>query len=131
MGNKKNRPHLHNNTHRHVYVKKKISKIMKKKRSIPIHHNAEGSRIINMHKLQEYLGELNTHSAQCEGSVLLSGETRDGLASVLSSHCSTCGHRITLQTSEKVKDPHGYRRWECNLAAVWGKMVTGGGHSQL
>ena len=22
-------------------------------------------------------------------------------------------------------------RWECNLAAVWGQMSTGGGHSQL
>ena len=24
-----------------------------------------------------------------------------------------------------------YLRWECNLAAVWGQMSTGGGHSQL
>ncbi len=27
--------------------------------------------------------------------------------------------------------PRGYSRWECNLAAVWGQMATGGGHSQL
>ena len=69
-----------------------------------------------------------THSAKCDGSVSLSG---DGLASILSSCCSTCGHSITLQTSDKVKGPRGYRRWECNLAAVWGQMTTGGGRSQL
>ena len=65
------------------------------------------------------------------GSVVLTGEVRDGLASIMSSHCSTCNHTITLETAQKVKGPRGYRRWECNLAAVWGQMVTGGGHSQL
>ena len=25
----------------------------------------------------------------------------------------------------------GGRYWECNLAAVWGQMVTGGGHAPL
>ena len=38
---------------------------------------------------------------------------------------------IDLYTSEKVKGPNGYTRWECNLAAVWGQMTTGGGHSNL
>ena len=27
--------------------------------------------------------------------------------------------------------PKGNSRWECNLAAVWGQMSTGGGHSHL
>ena len=31
----------------------------------------------------------------------------------------------------KVSGTEGHLRWECNLAAVWGQMVTGGGHSQL
>ncbi len=30
-----------------------------------------------------------------------------------------------------MKGPRGYHRFECNLAAVWGKMATGTGHSQL
>ncbi len=30
-----------------------------------------------------------------------------------------------------MKGPNGYQRWECNLAAVWGQMSTGGGHSVL
>ena len=31
----------------------------------------------------------------------------------------------------KVSGTEGNPIWECNLAAVWGQMVTGGGHSQL
>ena len=30
-----------------------------------------------------------------------------------------------------MKGPRGYNRFECNLAAVWGQMATGTGHSQL
>lgn len=84
-----------------------------------------------MQKLQQYINELTVHATKCGGSVILTGEERDGLASILSSNCSTCNHTITLETAEKVKGPHGYRRWECNLAVVWGQMTTGGGHSQL
>ena len=61
----------------------------------------------------------------------MNGETRDGLASILSGECSVCRHTITLATSRKVKGPRGYNQWECNLAAVWGQMATVGGHSQL
>ena len=34
-------------------------------------------------------------------------------------------------TSSKTKGISGGRYWECNLAAVWGQMVTGGGHAPL
>ena len=91
----------------------------------------QGSRIINVHKLQQYIGQLTVHATRCVGTVVLSGEVRNGLASLLSTQCSTCGDTITLETAQKVKGPRGYRRWECNLAAVWGQMATGGGHSQL
>ena len=73
----------------------------------------------------------NEHSLKCSGSVTIAGESREGLASILSSRCSICHHTITFATAEKVKGPHGYSRWECILAAVWGQMTTGGGHSQL
>ena len=73
-----------------------------------------------MHRLQPYMHDLNEHATKCEG-----------LASIMSSRCSTCSHTITLETADKVKDPRGYSRSECNLAAVWGQMATGGGHSQL
>ena len=90
-----------------------------------------GSRIINMHRLQQYIDELNVLASKCDGSVVLKGEVREGLASIISTRCSTCSHTITLMTSDKVKGPRGYSSWECNLAAMWGQMMTGGGHSQL
>ena len=150
MANKKNKNNRRNNTHKYVYVKRKPPRGKSKEQQ----HNTdeqqsdntqeqqtdsedeevaglEGSRVINLEKLQQYTDDLIAHSALCEGSITLSGETRDGLASILSGHCSSCQHTITFQTSKKVKGPKGYRRWECNLAAVWGQMSTGGGHSQL
>ena len=33
----------------------------------------------------------------------LTGEKRDGLASILSSSCNKCGHKISFATSKKVK----------------------------
>ena len=90
-----------------------------------------GSRIINLEWLQEYINTLTVHASQCDGDIILAGEKRDGLASIISTKCSHCGHSILLETSHKVKGPRGYRRWECNLAAVWGQMSTGGGHSKL
>ena len=91
----------------------------------------EGSRIINIDKLKQYMNDLTIHAAQCGGAFTLAGETREGLASILAGRCSVCNHTISLETSPKVKGPKQYRRWECNLAAVWGQMVTGGGHSHL
>ena len=77
------------------------------------------------------MNDLTIHSAQCGGAFTLAGETREGLASILAGKCSVCKHTISLETSPKVKGPKQYRRWECNLAAVWGQMVIGGGHSHL
>ena len=91
----------------------------------------EGSRIINIDKLKQYMKDLTIHAAQCGGAFTLAGETREGLASILAGKCSVCKHTISLKTSPKVKGPKRYRRWECNLAAVWGQMVVGGGHSHL
>ncbi len=91
----------------------------------------EGSRIINLDQLQLYTENISKHASQCSGSVVLNGESRDGLASILSAKCTTCSHVIAFSTSTKVKGPRGYKRWQCNLAAVWGQMVTGRGHSNL
>ena len=90
-----------------------------------------GSRIININKLQSYLHRLTSHVSQCGGMVKLFGEQKNGLASILSSSCTECGYCIRLETSHKVRGPNGYKRWECNLAAVWGQMATGGGHNHL
>ena len=138
MGSIKNKRYRHRD--RHVYTKKKRpgQNYTKEKTtglrdtsSISTSIQITGSRIINMHRLQQYIDELNVHASKCNGSVVLKGEVREGLASIISTRCSTCSHTITLMTSDKVKGPRGYSSWECNLAAVWGQMMTGGGHSRL
>ena len=91
----------------------------------------EGSRIINIHKLGEYMDELTVYAAKCGSAFTLDGETRYGLASILSGRCSVCRHAIQLETSPKVKGPKRYCRRERSLAAAWGQMVTGEGHSHL
>ena len=121
MGNKKNKNNKRNSTHRHIYSKKRNSiKRSKLDRNVQLPEveqaaetsrvSIEGSRIININKLQEYLDDLHKHSSECGGSIILSGESRDGIASILASNCSSCQQTITLETSKKVKGPRGYRR---------------------
>ena len=98
--------------------------------NVQCHVTIEGSRIINIEKLNKYINDLTVHVSKCGGTTSLAGEKRYGLASILSSRC-TCGYEIILESSNKVKGPLGYTRWECNLGAVWGQMTTGGGHSPL
>ena len=131
MGNKRNRANKRNNSHRHVFKRRFLPATLAKKKTLSTDNPVAGSRIINIDKLREYTDQLNAHSSRCTGSTSLTGESRNGLASIFKSHCDTCSHTITFQTSKKVKGPRGYSRWECNLAAVWGQMSTGQGHSQL
>ena len=130
MGNNKNKSNNRNN-HRHVFKRRhhpeKYCKPACDKENVLL----DGSRIVNLEKLQEYINKLAIHATQCGGEILMSGEKRNGLAVIISTCCSKCSHTIPLETSHKVKGPRGYRRWECNLAAVWGQMSTGGGHSKL
>ena len=150
MGNSKNKQHCRNN-HRHVFRKRKplqqLNRKSQKERSQTesdkdkvVRENEQdttdtatigGSRIINIDKLKQYTNDLTLHASRCGGSIRLAGEMRHGLASILTGQCSKCTHAISLETSPKVKAPSNYSRWECNLAAVWGQMVTGGGHSHL
>ena len=133
MGNKKNKHNCYN-SHRRVFVRRwhpqKYHKLQAKSSETQC-GVLPGSRIINLEKLQQYTNSLTSHAAQCGSNIMLTGEKKDGLASIISSRCSKCGHSITLETSHKVTGRKGYQRWECNLAAVWGQMSTGGGHSRL
>ena len=38
-------------------------------------------RIINLNNLQHFIGEISSHSSNCEDEIILVGESRDGLAS--------------------------------------------------
>ena len=140
MANKKNRKNKKNNSHKHIYQRKKLprrggrkgqDKDTQEQHTDNQQHmdtdklSREGSRIMNIDKLQQYTDNLTKHSIHCESSITLEEVTRAGLASILTGHCSSCEDTIRLETSKKVKGPRGYSRWECNLAAVWGQMATG------
>ena len=131
MGNKYNKY----NSHRHAYKKRrhpeKYHKMIIKNGVIKISEGLEGSRVINMGKLQDSINTLTSHAAKCDTDIVLEGERRDGLASIITGKCLKCDQTFSLETSHKIKGPNGYQRWECNLAAVWGQMSTGGGHTKL
>ena len=130
MGNKYNCY----NSHRHVYKKRQHPEKYKKRHkshAVKQSEGLEGSRIINMGKLQESISTLTSHASKCGTDIVLEGERRDGLASVITAKCLKCGQVLSLETSHKIKGPNGYQRWESNLAAVWAQMSTGGGHTKL
>ena len=60
--------------------------------TVKVSVTVEGSRIINIHKLSEYLNEMTVHAAKCGGAFTLDGEMRDGLESILSGRCSVFRH---------------------------------------
>ena len=64
-------------------------------------------------------------------TITVSEKHREGLSSILTSHCTNCDEEFSLHTSSKVKGLSGKHSWETNVAAVWGQMTTGGGHSTL
>ena len=68
----------------------------------PEHTTIEGCKIISIEKLNRYMKELALHASSCGGSFILNGETRYGLASILTAHCSTCIYRSLPQ---KLKVP--------------------------
>ena len=87
----------------------------------------DGCRIINLNNLQNFIGEISSHSSNCGDEMMLVGESRDGLASILTAQCNSCQMVTDFPTSSKVCGPTGNRRWKCNLDAVWGQMGIGGG----
>ena len=66
-----------------------------------------------------------------ENAIVIEGESQQGLASIISVKCMGCNEIIKLESSAKIVGAKGIKRWECNVAAVWGQMATGGGYSKL
>ena len=121
MGNTKNSKNTHISRGKFTRAKRKISTVQKK---------LNGNRIISLHQLQHQVEFIADHTANCKSYNDIV-ERREGLASVFTIQCSGCNEKFTLPTSIKVKGPSGHQYWENNVAAVWGQMSTGGGHTTL
>ena len=123
MGSNKNHCN-HRNSHCHIFKRRCHANKYQKRACTHVEESGKvnGSRIINLEKLQEYINTLTVHTAQCGGNILFAGEKKDGLASIISTRCSQCDPSILLETSRKIK---GAPR----LPSMG--MSTGGGHSKL
>ena len=80
--------------------------------------------IINVNQLQEYGDDTTKHGTQCGGSIIHSGECKDGFPSILTSHCSTYQHNIALETAKKVKGSRVYCREKKELCKKKKMMDT-------
>ncbi|XP_065907494.1 uncharacterized protein [Dysidea avara] len=137
MGSTKNSRGSH--ACRGKYAKKKVP--TRKNDTVDV-MNHDGSRIINLNKLQEHLQVISRHAATCqscadntlsgnEAIVLVGVKDHQGLCSILTSRCAGCHEEFQFATSSRVQGLSGGQCWECNLAAVWGQLATGGGHAPL
>lgn len=102
----------------------------------------KGYRLINLDCLQEHLNELMKHAVVCEKlhSMIIEdkpvievvSELRGyGLASVLGIRCTACKHEFKFETSKKLISNDNRAKYDVNVRAVWGSVVTGNGASHL
>ncbi|ESO82752.1 hypothetical protein LOTGIDRAFT_155770 [Lottia gigantea] len=101
-----------------------------------------GRRIIDLDQLQKHVSEITMHTALCSEAQmcalvnrpvvkLVAEKQRLGLASIMQAECQGCGQLFQLSTSKKTTSSSGLKRYDINLRAVWGSMVTGSGLSHL
>ena len=104
------------------------------------HTALDGSRIINLQCLKNFVTTISLHVALCEKSqalaakgeepLKLAGEVqRYGLATILKACCKGCWKTWEVAQSPKMGDSTG--QFEVNVAAVWGQMATGGGCEKM
>ena len=63
----------------------------------------DGSQVISLSCLGEYLATINQHSLLCNANIHFLGEVnRNGLASTLVSKCSKCQQMLSFETSKYI-----------------------------
>ena len=68
----------------------------------------------------------------CDGKPRMEQEIeRKGLGCVIQFRCDGCNMTLAVETQPKSKGPGGQLRHSINIAAVWGFMAMGGGHSNM
>ena len=72
----------------------------------------------------DHFSECHSEGGPLGERIILTGEKRNGLASILSWKCTGCDQEMSFSTSTKVAGTKGNQYWTSNLAAVWGQMVT-------
>ena len=101
--------------------------------SVPLNYSyiQDGSRVISLSCLGEYIATINQHSLLCNANIHFLGEiNRNGLASTLVSKCCKCQLMLSFETSKKVHI-NTSSQFEVNIGATLGQIATGGGGSHL
>lgn len=94
---------------------------------------------MNLDCLQSHVSDITMHCCLCVEAMKLTTKGKPpikletevqsfGLASIMVAQCQGCLKKFTLESSPKVP---GSRRFDVNVRAVWGSMVTGNGPSHL
>jgi len=89
----------------------------------------DGSRIINMSNLCDFIDKIAKHMVICTKIPKISfySEKKSGLASKTSWKCA-CGIKIWLRNSDMMKLDGGLRAYEVNYRSVIGTIQCGSGH---
>ena len=99
----------------------------------------KGYRFVNLECLQSHVSDITMHVCLCPEAIQLATNGQPpikletevqsyGLASVITAQCQGCRKKFTVDTSPKVP---GSKRFDINVRAVWGSMVTGNGPAHL
>ncbi|CAC5417662.1 unnamed protein product [Mytilus coruscus] len=101
--------------------------------------SSKGYRSMNLDCLQSHISDITIHVCLCVEAMKVTNQGKPpitletevlsfGLASVMLAQCQGCQKKFTLDSSSKVP---GSKRFDINVRAVWGSMVTGNGPSHL
>ena len=91
----------------------------------------EGSRIVSLALLGDFISTITQHAIKCKSSMNLLGDSqRQGLASILVSQCPNCKQLFRCYTS-KVVTFNEANHYATNVGAVVAQIATGGDASHL
>ena len=88
-------------------------------------NNKLGSRIINVDKLQKYADDITKYSTQCGGTIILSSESRDGLASRSLLYLPTYNHPRNIHEIEGSLRVPLVKKCVCEKVCMWWWGVGG------
>ncbi|VDI82683.1 Hypothetical predicted protein [Mytilus galloprovincialis] len=123
-----------------VYRDTNYLKAILKKKKLPTQN---GYRFIDLQQMQSFISQVTMHSISCERAVeiALKGispytdltEIKSyGIACILGIKCKGCNYIHTMNTSSRLQTSKDkINRFDVNVRAVWGSMVTGNGASHL
>jgi hypothetical protein len=148
-----------NNVHKRLTLKiRKIKELVRQHKTSPSLHtivetaselkirlrkvkdmSQNGYRFMNLDCLESHVSEITMHVCLCPGAINVAAEGNApiklvtevrsfGIASIIVAQCQGCLRKFTLNSSPRVP---GSKRFDVNVRAVWGSMVTGNGPAHL